>query len=209
MTIVIGIAMLATIALPALNMRLGLPNGSSEATSSSQYRAIATISKQLGAGQNGPLLVVANLEHKFDSATLLAKEVAIGEKIATLKNVSAVVAIGASPAGSTIAFEVIPTTGPSSIRTENLVHSLRTLTALTSGDRVISLGVAGNASAQIDVSEQLASALPLYLAIVIWFSLIFLMIVFRSILVPLTATAGFVLSLRATFGALMAIYQFG
>lgn len=208
-TIVLGIALLATLALPALTMRLGLPNGSAESTSSSQYRAFATISKQFGAGQNGPLLVVANLDHNFDSATLLAQEAAIGEKIAGLKNVSAVLPIGASSAGSTIAFEVIPASGPASIHTENLVRDLRALSPAGVGGGRISLGVAGNASAQIDVSEQLARVLPIYLAIVVGFSLVILIVVFRSLLVPLTATAGFVLSLMATFGALTAIYQFG
>ncbi len=89
------------------------------------------------------------------------------------------------------------------------MHDLRDLSPISSADGAITLGVAGNASANIDVSEKLADALPLYLVVVVGLSLIILILVFRSILVPITATAGFVLSLLATFGGLTAIYQFG
>jgi RND superfamily putative drug exporter len=95
------------------------------------------------------------------------------------------------------------------VSTEKLVHELRDLPAISTADGDITLGVAGNASANIDVSEKLANALPLYLVVVVGLSLIILILVFRSILVPLTATAGFVLSLLAAFGGLTAIYQFG
>ncbi len=71
------------------------------------------------------------------------------------------------------------------------------------------MGVAGNASAQIDISEKLGQVLPIYLGVVIGLSLIILIMVFRSILIPVIATAGFVLSLVATFGGLTAIYQLG
>ena len=102
-----------------------------------------------------------------------------------------------------------PTGGPSSISTERLVHDLRAIKPIATSDGKITLGVAGNTSAQIDVSDKLSAALPLYLVVVVGFSLIMLIIVFRSILVPLTATAGFVLSLLASFGGLTAVYQWG
>jgi RND superfamily putative drug exporter len=208
-TLVLGIAVLGTIALPALEMRLGLPDGSSEATDSSQYQAFKTLEDKFGAGQNGPIVVVADLKNKATGDDLLTQEVAIGKKIAARDHVSAVAPIGGSSDGSVIAFQVIPTGGPSSVSTENLIHDLRDISPVTTADGTASLGVAGNASAQIDVSEKLADVLPIYLVVVVGLSLIILIIVFRSILVPITATLGFVLSLLATFGALTAIFQFG
>jgi RND superfamily putative drug exporter len=208
-TLVAGVIVLAVIALPAMQMRLGLPDGASEATSSSQYTAYKTIESKFGAGQNSPLLVVANLPKAATGDALLADEVTIGQKIASRDHVSAVVPIGASSDSTTVAFQVIPTGGPSSVSTETLVHDLRNLSPLSSSDGRITLGVAGNASAQIDISEKLANVLPIYLVVVVGLSLIILIIVFRSLVVPLTATAGFVLSLFATFGGLTAIYQFG
>ncbi|BDZ51266.1 hypothetical protein GCM10025867_35070 [Frondihabitans sucicola] len=208
-TVVLGIAVLGTIALPAMQMRLGLPDGSSEATDSSQYQAFKTAENKFGAGQNGPILVVADLTKKATGDDLLRQEVALGKKIAEQDHVSAVAPIGASTDGTVVAFQVIPTGGPSSVSTEDLIHNLRDLSPVSTADGKVTLGVAGNASAQIDVSEKLAQALPIYLVVVVGLSLIILIIVFRSILVPLTATLGFVLSLLAAFGGLTAIFQFG
>ena len=208
-TLVARIAILGVIALPAMDMRLGLPVGSSEATSSSQYKAYKTVENKFGAGQNSPLLVVADLPAAARGDDLLRQEIAIGIRITSVGNVTAVAPIGASTDGTVVAFQVIPKGGPSSVSTEALVHDLRDLSPLSSKSGKITLGVAGNASANIDVSEKLSEALPLYLVVVVGLSLLILILVFRSILVPITATAGFVLSLLATFGGITAIYQFG
>ena len=208
-TLIAGVAVLAVIALPAMSMRLGLPVGSSEATSSSQYKAYKTLDNKFGAGQNSPLLVVADLPAAATGDELLRQEIAIGTKITSAGNVAAVAPIGVSPDGMVVAFQVIPKGGPSSVSTEVLVNDLRNLSPISSDSGTIALGVAGNASANIDVSEKLSAALPLYLTVVVGLSLLILILVFRSILVPITATAGFVLSLLATFGGITAIYQFG
>ncbi|MFD1722829.1 MMPL family transporter [Amnibacterium endophyticum] len=208
-TLVAGVAVLAVIALPALQMRLGLPDGSSEPVDSSQYKAYSVISEKFGAGQNSPLLVVADLPRRTTGNALLEQEATIGERIAAQDHVSALAPIGASDDGTVVAFQVLPTTGPTAPETETLVHDLRDLSPVSTADGPVDLGVAGNASANIDISENLGAVLPLYLAVVIGLSLIILIIVFRSILVPVTATLGFVLSLFATFGALTAVYQFG
>ncbi|AMM20262.1 RND transporter [Frondihabitans sp. PAMC 28766] len=208
-TIVAGVAVLGVLALPALQLRLGLPDGSSEATNSSQYKAFKTLEREFGAGQNAPLVVVADLPKAATGDTLLRQEVALGTKIAANSDVAAVAPIGASKDGSVIAYQVVPKGGPSAASTETLVHDLRNLSPVKTTAGNATLGVAGNASANIDVSDKLSAALPLYLVVVVGLSLIILIIVFRSLLVPLTATAGFVLSLLATFGALTAIFQWG
>jgi len=208
-TLVAGVAVLAVIALPAMSMRLGLPGGSSEAVDSSQYKAYKIVEDKFGAGVNGPLLVVADLPQKTTGTALLREEVRIGKTLRAQDDVAAVAPIGASSDKTVVAFQVIPKEGPSSASTEQLVRDLRDLSPITEGDDSVRLGVAGNASGNIDVSEKLADALPLYLVVVVGLSLIILIIVFRSILVPVTATAGFVLSLLAAFGGLTAIYQFG
>jgi len=207
-TLVAGVAVLGTIALPATQMRLGLPSGSSEAVDSSQYKAYKTLSKEFGAGQNGPLLVVATLPKAVSKEDVTATEVTIGQAIAKNDDVDAVLPIGASKARDIIAFQVKPNGGPDSISTEDLVKDLRTQN-VTVDDGKATLGVAGNASANIDVSEKLSNVLPLYLAVVVGLSLIILIVVFRSFLVPITATAGFILSVLAAFGGLTAIYQWG
>jgi RND superfamily putative drug exporter len=205
-TLVAGVIVLVIVALPALSMRLGLPDGSSEAQDSTQYRAFTVIEEKFGAGVNGPLLVVAELPDAISDDELLAEQVRIGTELLAQNDVAAVAPIGASEDDTLLAFQVIPGDGPNSESTEQLVRDLRDLSPLA-GD--VTLGVAGSASGNIDISEKLAGALPGYLAVVIGLSLIIMVFVFRSILVPITATLGFVLSLFATFGGITAIYQWG
>lgn len=207
-TLVAGVAVLGTIALPATQMRLGLPTGASESVDSSQYKAYKALDEEFGAGQNGPLLVVATLPKSISKSDVTATEVTIGEALAKNDDVKAVLPIGTSSDRDIIAFQVKPAGGPDSISTENLVKDLREQT-VTTDDGTVVLGVAGNASANIDVSEKLSNVLPLYLVVVVGLSLIILIIVFRSFLVPITATAGFILSVMASFGGLTAIYQWG
>lgn len=208
-TLVVGVLALGAIALPATAMRLGLPDGSSESTSSSQYKAYKTIEEKFGAGQNGPLLVVATLqEAPADDDALLADQVDIATALGDHPDVAAVAPIGASKDKELLAFQVIPVEGPTAESTADLVHDLRAATP-TAGGQTVTLGVAGNTSASIDISERLQNVLPVYLAVVVGLSFLILVLVFRSILVPLTATLGYVLSLFAAFGALTAIFQWG
>ncbi|MEU8241206.1 MMPL family transporter [Actinoplanes missouriensis] len=206
LTAVAGLAVLIVLAIPALSMRLGLPDGSSEAEDSTQYQAYTLIEEKFGAGVNGPLLVVAELPSAVTGDVALETQDFVGRRIFGAENVTAVAPIGQSSDNKLIAFQVIPAEGPNSESTAQLVRDLRGLSPLDGG---ITLGVAGSASGNIDISEQLSDVLPLYLGVVIGLSLIILILVFRSILVPLTATLGFVLSLFATFGGITAIFQWG
>lgn len=208
-TLVLGIVGLGVVALPALQMRLGLPDGSSAPEDSAAFQAYTTQAEQFGAGTNSPLVVVADLDAPVDDQTLVLQQAAVGQQVADVGDVAAVVPIGASTDGTAIAFQVLPEGGPNDEATADLVRELRDLDAVDATGADVTLGVAGNASANIDISQQLSDVLPVYLLVVVGLSLLILVIVFRSILVPLTATAGFVLSLLASFGGLTAIYQLG
>ena len=203
------VGQLVRVALPALQMRLGLPDGSSQPPETAAHKAYALQADRFGDGYNGPLLVVAHLPRPVAQDGLPAAQAAVGRAIRDTGDVVAVVPISASRARDALAFQVIPKGGPDSESTAALVQSLRDLEPrVTDGGRV-TLGVAGNASANIDVSQKLSDALPLYLVLVVGLSLLILVLVFRSLLVPLTATLGFVLSLLASFGGLTAIFQLG
>jgi RND superfamily putative drug exporter len=206
LTLVGGLAVLLVIAIPALSMRLGLPTGSAEPEESTQYQAYAITAEKFGAGVNGPLLVVADLPEAIGEEELVGEQVRVGQQLAAFDDVVAVAPIGANEAGTVLAFQVVPADGPESESTEQLVRDLRDASPL---DGDVQLGVAGSTSANVDISEKLANALPGYLGIVVGLSLIILIIVFRSIFVPVTATLGFVLSLFAGLGGVVAIYQWG
>jgi RND superfamily putative drug exporter len=206
LTLVGGLAALLVIAIPAMSMRLGLPTGSAEPEESTQYQSYAITADKFGAGVNGPLLVVADLPEAADEAEVLGEQVRIGTELAAFDDVQAVAPIGANDERTVLAFQVVPADGPESESTEALVNDLRAASPLDGDVRV---GVAGSTSANVDVSEKLANALPGYLAIVVGLSLLILIVVFRSIFVPVTATLGFVLSLFAALGGVVAIYQWG
>lgn len=209
----LAIIVLLVVAIPALSMRLGLPDGSSEATDSTQYQAYAAVADAFGAGQNGPLLVTAALPDGVAEDEVTATQANLADLLLEQEDVVAVAPVGVSDDRDFLAFQVVPVDGPSSVSTEQLVHDLRDLSPVPGEaagvDGDIDLGVAGQASGNIDISEKLAGVLPVYLALVVGLSLIILVLVFRSILVPLVATAGFVLSLFAAFGAIVAIFQWG
>ncbi|WP_026374133.1 MMPL family transporter [Agrococcus lahaulensis] len=207
---VLAVAVLATIAIPALSMRLGLPDGASEPAESTAYRAYSLTEEAFGEGQNGPLLVTATMPGGLDDVEVERRQLAVARELAASDDVVAVAPIGVSDDAADEArlavFQVVPAEGPNSESTEALVRELRERPAIE-GD--MPLGVAGQAASNIDISEGLADALPTYLAVVVGLSFLIMVMVFRSLLVPLIATGGFVLSLFATFGAVTAVFQWG
>ncbi len=208
-TILAATAALLVVAIPALSMRLGLPDGSSEPHHTTTHRAYQLTADAFGDGANATLLVTAWLPPAFeDDATEAQLEIA--RTITGLGDVDAVAPVAVSDDGRLAVFQVKPAAGPNATSTEQLVRNLRDPGVLD-GTRLIGtpLGVAGQAAINIDVSEKLADVLPLYLVVVIGLSLLLMILVFRSMLVPLVATAGFVLSLLATYGALVAVFQWG
>jgi putative drug exporter of the RND superfamily len=202
---VLAVAVLLVIAIPALSMRLGLPDGSAEAQDSTSYKSYETIAHEFGAGRNSALLVTAKLPTAVSAEQLTTTEAGIVTTLMKQDHVAGVAPIGTNDARDFIAFQVVPTGGPASASTEDLVHELRGISL----GKDVQVGVAGQASANIDISDKLASVLPIYLLVVVALSLVIMLIVFRSLLVPVMATAGFVLSFLAALGAMTAVYQWG
>ncbi|GAA0432242.1 MMPL family transporter [Leifsonia naganoensis] len=202
-TVVATIVGLLVIAAPILTMRVGLPDGAQEPAGSTTARAYQVIEDSFGAGANGTLLVSATLPAGLDDDQVTATQLTIAKKLADQSDVAAVAPIAVSDDHRLTAFQVVPKEGPSSASTEQLVRDLPAV-----GDG-ITLGVAGQAASNIDISEKIVGILPLYLAVVVGLSLIIMIVVFRSFVVPLIATGGFVLSLFATYGAIVAVFQWG
>jgi len=204
-TVIATIAVLAVVALPALQMRVGLPGGESEPVGSLAQRAYTITEAEFGAGTNGPLLVAATFPEALEGPALVTRQLAIAERIAEIDAVHAIAPVATNAAGTVTAFQVIPEEGPDAESTADLVVALRDLD-LADGT---TLGVTGQSAMNIDVSDRLLDALPIYLAVVIGLSLLIMIVVFRSLLVPLIATGGFILSLFATYGATVAVFQLG
>jgi putative drug exporter of the RND superfamily len=202
-------AVLLTLGIPLASMRLGLPDGASEPVTSSQYKSFMQTTKAFGAGANGMIVAVAELPQRTTGDALNLIEANIGDKISALASVKAVVPSAVSSDHTKVLFQVQPTGGPNDISTTKLVNSLRTLSGKLHSQYGVTLGITGITASNIDVSKKLADALPLYLVTILILSMILLILVFRSILVPVVASAGFLLTVVATLGSVVGVYQLG
>jgi RND superfamily putative drug exporter len=203
--VAVGIISLGLLAIPAKDMQLALPDGASAAAGSNQRVAYDLTAAAFGPGANGPLVVVVKSNDPATSNGLVQQVLG---KTQTLPDVLAAQPAAASQDGTTRLLQVIPKTGPASEQTAELVKNLRSaVKPLATGDASIS--VTGNTAVGIDVSNKLSDALPTYLFVVIGLSFLLLLLAFRSVLVPLKATLGFVLTIGATFGITVAVFQEG
>jgi RND superfamily putative drug exporter len=203
------IAVLGIMAIPLSDMRLGLPDGGSEPKYSTAYKAYDAISDGFGAGFNGQVTTVVSTSAPVLEDDTLSFQADIATEIMTLNNVVAAVPAAISDDRQTFIFQVVPTGGPSSVETEQLIYDIRDLQQSFFEGINAEIGVTGITATNIDVSDKIADVLPLYLATVILLSLFLLMLVFRSILIPILAAAGFLLTVTATLGAVVAVYQWG
>ncbi len=203
--VAVGIIGLGLLAVPVKDMRLALPDGASAAAGTNERVAYDLTATAFGPGANGPLIVVV----KSGSAAMAGAVVEqVLAKTQGFKDVVAAQPGGASADGSTRLLQVIPASGPATEETSDLVKSLRgAIQPLATGGTTIS--VTGNTAVGVDVSNKLSNALPTYLLVVIGLSFLLLLLAFRSLLVPLKATLGFVLTVGATFGITVAVFQKG
>ena len=206
---IVSVVILGILALPLGSMRLGLPDGSSEAVDSTQYRAYQLTAEEFGAGANGAITAVVTTSKKITGDDLTKLQSELATEFMSVDNVTATVVGGTSEDGRGILFAVQPTDGPASASTEQVVRDLRALEPELKANFDSELGVTGMAAVNIDISKKLSDALPLYLGVVLLLSILLLILVFRSILLPIVASAGFLLTVLASLGAVVAVYQLG
>jgi RND superfamily putative drug exporter len=203
------VAVLGIAAIPASSMRLGLPDGSAEDKGSSAFKAYTITSAAFGPGFNAQIPAVLTLENAVSDDDKLALQANVASQLFELDNVAAVVPAAISADKKTLLFQVVPSVDPSSEETETLVYDIRALGEKFQADQIGELGVTGITATNIDISKKIADVLPLYLGTVLLLSMLLLVLVFRSILIPLIAAGGFLLTIFATFGSVVAVYQWG
>ncbi|MFJ8593720.1 MMPL family transporter [Streptomyces sp. NPDC093598] len=204
--LLLGVVGLGAAAVPATSLELGLPDDGSQPTSTTQRRAYDLLSEGFGPGFNGPLMVVVDAKNSDDPKGVFAET---GEEIKGLKDVVTVTPAQPNKAGDTATITVIPGSKPSSVTTENLVHGIRDAGTDIKADTDANVLVTGSTAMNVDVSEKLNDALVPYLVLVVGLAFLLLIVVFRSILVPLKAALGFLLSVMAALGAVVAVFQWG
>ena len=206
--LLVGLVLLGAIALPALHMKLGLPDGGSQPTDTTERRSHDLLTKGFGPGFNGPLTVVVDApELPRHQQSALAGGVA--EELKGYPGVAAVSEPVQNERGDVTIVSVTPTSGPTSEATKDLVSFMRAKADEIPERYGIGAYVTGTTALNIDTADRLAAALPKYIAVVVGLALLLMTVVFRSLLVPLTAVAGFLMSIAASMGLVVWVFQDG
>ena len=196
--LVAAVVALGVVALPSASMQTTLVQAPVEGTT--QARASALLEEGFGAGVNGPLTVLVTGSGAVEAAA------GVRGALAELDDVVLVTEPVPAPSGRAALLSVVPESGPATAATERLVADLRTELAGLEG---VETAVTGATAVSVDVAETLDAALPVYLVLVVGLALVLLVLVFRSLLVPLVGVLGFLLTIGASLGATVAVFQWG
>ncbi|WP_327710589.1 MMPL family transporter [Streptomyces sp. NBC_00464] len=204
--LVLAVVALGVVALPATQLKLGLPDDGSKPASSTQRKAYDILADSFGPGFNGPLTLTVD-----DRSPDTARSTAAGmsKAVADLPDVASVSPAAFNEAGDTAIITVIPKSGPSSDATKELVGDIRSLAADTESSSGARSMVTGSTALNIDISDKFSAAIFPYLTLVVGLAILVLILVFRSLMVPVKAALGFLLSVLAALGALVAVFQWG
>ncbi len=207
LALVAGLTVMGLLTIPLLDMRLGMTDAGTMPETSTERRAYDLLGEGFGPGFNGPLTVVIDTAGSSDPQAVVAT---YSEAIAATDGIVGVSPAMFNEAGDTAVLSATPTTGPSDAQTESLVHSLRTdvfpaIEAATGTN----IALTGSTASNIDVSDKMTSALPTFMIVVLGLTFVLLLVAFRSILVPIKAMVAILLSIGASFGVVVAVFQWG
>jgi len=202
----VGLAIMLVLVAPVVTIRLGSSDAGNDPPSTTTRKAYDLLAEGFGPGFNGPLQVVTTLPQSGAKA-------ALGEVASTLSGdpgVASVTPPRLSPDGRTAVVLAYPTTAPQAAATTQLVNRLRdsTLPPVESATGTTVL-IGGVTAGQIDFSHVLAGKLPVFIGIVVLLSALLLLIVFRSLVIPVQAALMNLLSIGASLGVIVAVFQHG
>jgi RND superfamily putative drug exporter len=206
--VLLVVVALGALAVPFTSLKLGMPGDNTAPVDSSRYQAVKLIEEGFGPGRLDPMMLIVDARKSDrDAAAKQAAYAKVATWVDSLDGVARTVAQPGTDQGAIILVE--PATAPDDAATQALLDTIRAGEPQLEQELGVDLAVTGTQPVMADISEKLNSALVPYLALVIGLAFILLMLVFRSLLVPLTATLGFLLSVLATLGATVAVFQEG
>ncbi len=204
----IGVALLIVCAVPMTHMRLGLPSNETQPVETTAYQSYSLLTEGFGEGFNATIISVVDVEN-IPEANRQQVVDDVAALIAQDPNVAMVAPATFSQSGSVALMSIVPFTGPDDPATEDLVQRLRdqprALVEQAGGEAFVT----GTTPMAIDISAKLADALPVFIGIIVILAIVLLVIAFRSLLVPVKAVIGFLLTIGATLGAVVWIFQDG
>ncbi|MEV5838757.1 MMPL family transporter [Nocardia sp. NPDC052112] len=204
--LLLAVVGLGALALPIKSLTLGIPDDSSQPTSTTQRRAYDALDDGFGPGSNGPFTIVVDAKGTSDPQATVAEALEVVTETPGIVSVSPPMF---NQAGDTAVLNAVPTTAPAADATKDLVHTLRGEAGELQSATGAKMLVTGTTALNIDMSQKLTDALLPYLAVVVGLAFLLLMVVFRSLLVPLKAALGFLLSVCAALGVIVAVFQWG
>ena len=203
---ILGLAILVVLTIPALGLRLGVADQGNDPTKDTTRRAYDLLSEGFGPGSNGPLLVVSELPSSQDKDAMTR----LADAIKQTPGVAGVSPVIVSPNGNAALIQVQPVGSPQDESTTSLVHRLRddVVPHATQGSE-LDVQVGGQTAVGVDLADTIGTRLPFMFVAILLLSFVLLMLVFRSILVPLKAVIMNLLSIGAAYGVIVAIFQNG
>ncbi|WP_415425094.1 MMPL family transporter [Staphylococcus borealis] len=207
--VIVSLIILILAAIPVSGMRLGIPDDSLKPTDSSEYKAYKLISDNFGEGYNGQIVMLVNTKDGGSKNTIERDLNNMRSDLEDIDNVDTVSKAQMTDNNNYALFTIIPEKGPNAQSTENLVYDLRDYHSQAQEKYDYSTEISGQSVINIDMSEKLNNAIPVFAGVIVVLAFFLLMIVFRSILVPLKAVLGFILSLMATLGFTTLVIQNG
>ena len=204
-----ALMILIPLAIPLLSLNLGQKDVAALSKSTTARQAYDQISKNFGAGVNGPLIVAASLGSPA-KGTDDSRLTTLQKDVSQTSGVAAVTPVQLDKAGTTAFFNAIPTKGPSDDATADLVRELRS-SVVPKAEQGTNLKayVGGTTAGYVDLASNISSKLPLQILVVIALSFILLTLAFRTVVIPVQAAVMNVLSIGAAYGVLTALFQFG
>ncbi|GGN72651.1 membrane protein [Streptomyces albiflavescens] len=197
---------LGVLAIPVMDLQLGMSGDEAKPTSTTERRAYDDLAKGFGPGFNGPLTIVVDAKGADDAKAAVQS---IEQKIGATEGVVSVSAARFNSSGDTAVFSAVPAEAPTSEKTKDLVHTIRDERPATEASTGAEFEVTGTTALNIDVAQKMQDALIPYLVVVVGLAILLLMVVFRSVLVPIKAAFGFLLSVLAALGSVVAVFQWG
>ncbi|NUS82949.1 MAG: MMPL family transporter, partial [Streptomyces sp.] len=204
--LILGALGLGALAVPMASLQLGMPGDEAKSTATTERRAYDDLAKGFGPGFNGPLTIVVDAKGVSDPKAAVRT---ISEQIGDTKGIVSVSQAGFNKAGDTAVFQATPTTAPTDAKTKTLVKTIRAERPALESDTSATFEVTGTTALNIDVAAKVQSALVPYLITIVGLAVVLLMVVFRSVFVPLKAALGFLLSVLAALGVVVLVFQQG
>ena len=205
-TTVAVVLTLGVMAIPAASLALALPNAGQQPETSQARQAYDLTAEHFGPGANGPLIMTGTIVTSTDPLGLMAD---LADEIEQVPGVKEIALATPNETADTGLIQIVPETAPDDPATADLVRALRELAPELEDEYGVDLKVTGFTAVGIDISDRLGAALLPFGIFVVGLSLVLLMIVFRSIWVPIKAALGYLLSVMAAFGVVAAVFEWG